>query len=214
MSRGSTATFSVLEAVIQVSQLIGPIIGSSLLMLGIYVPFYFMFLVALLSIPLTLCLPHRASSDDATKPQLSRQHSPVHFQPSMHPEEQHLLTQNPSPADQRYVKVQGTEFSSSSSHITAQGLNASILQPFGDKIWTDAKRFTKIFREFPVVRYSYAALLVTTLGKQALHILLQYVSKRFGVSVAQVSLENPPYRISKPKLSTPIRLAFFSRSKL
>ncbi|KAA6412999.1 MAG: hypothetical protein FRX48_02742 [Lasallia pustulata] len=180
-----TATFSVLEAVIQVSQLIGPIIGSSLLMLGIYVPYYFIFPVALLSIPLTLCLPHRALSGDLTKPHLSRQHSPVRCQAYVHPEEQHLLSQDPSSTDQRYVRVEGTEVSYSGSHVIAHGPKTPRLRSLRDKMWADAKHFSKIFKEFPVVRYSYAALLVTTLGKQALHILLQYVSKRFNVSVAQ-----------------------------
>ena len=49
---GRTTTFSLLEGIIQVSQLIGSVIGSSLLMLGIAVPFYFAVPLACLSIPL------------------------------------------------------------------------------------------------------------------------------------------------------------------
>jgi hypothetical protein len=45
-----------------------------------------------------------------------------------------------------------------------------------------------LFKRFPIVRFSAAALLVVALGKQSLHVLLQYTSKRFGVSIAEVTL--------------------------
>jgi len=47
-------------------------------------------------------------------------------------------------------------------------------------------QFWKLFTQYRVVQYANAAALVVTLGKQALHILLQYVSKRFGVKIAEV----------------------------
>jgi len=60
------------------------------------------------------------------------------------------------------------------------------------KSWNTAKKelrqFGRIFTKVPIVRYSYAAMLVQALGKQQLHILLQYVSKRFGTTIAQVSV--------------------------
>jgi hypothetical protein len=50
----------------------------------------------------------------------------------------------------------------------------------------ELRQFARIFTTLPIVRFSYAAMLVHALGKQQLHILLQYVSKRFGTTIAQV----------------------------
>ena len=62
LSSGRTTTFSLLEGIIQVSQLIGSVIGSSLMMLGIAVPFYFVVPLACLSIPLAFSLPGRSAN--------------------------------------------------------------------------------------------------------------------------------------------------------
>lgn len=191
----STGTFSILEALIQISQLIGPIIGSSLLMLGVYVPFYFIFPATFISIPLTLCLPHRATCDNSTEPLLSGQESYVRCGRHVHSEEQQLLRNGSSCSVLKYVRVDGAEVSDLMSLVAAYGQGISKFHTFCDKLRADVVTFTKMFKEFPVVQYSFAALLVTTLGKQALHVLLQYVSKRFGVSVAQVSSINSPHRI-------------------
>jgi hypothetical protein len=59
------------------------------------------------------------------------------------------------------------------------------------KAWGTAKKelrqFTQNFTRIPIVRFSYATMLVQALGKKQSHILLQYVSKRFGTTIAQVS---------------------------
>ena len=49
------------------------------------------------------------------------------------------------------------------------------------------QEFWRMLVEYRIVQYAYAASLVITLGKQALHILLQYTSKRVGVTIAEVS---------------------------
>lgn len=128
----STAILSVLEAVVQISQLIGSIIGSSLLMLGVYAPFYFIFPVALLSIPLTLYLPHGATSDDSIEPPLSRQESPVHCGIDVHSEEQHLLRSHSTYSGLKYVRVGGAETSELEFPVAAYGLEISRLQTVRD----------------------------------------------------------------------------------
>lgn len=95
--------------------------------------------------------------------------------------------------------VEGAEVSDLEFPVAAYGQGISRLQIFCDKLRADAVAFTKMFKEFKVVQYSFAALLVTTLGKQALHVLLQYVSKRFGISVAQVSPMNALHMILQLK---------------
>ena len=105
----------------------------------------------------------------------------------MHSEEQQLFRNGSSGTGLKYGSVEGAEVSDLVPLVAAYGQGISRLQTFCDKLRADVVAFTKMFKEFPVVQYSFAALLVTTLGKQALHVLLQYVSKRFGVSVAQVS---------------------------
>jgi hypothetical protein len=50
----------------------------------------------------------------------------------------------------------------------------------------EAKKSWRLVLDYRVIQYGYAASLIITLGKQSLHILLQYVSKRFGVTIAEV----------------------------
>lgn len=188
-------------------------IGSSLLMLGLYAPFYFIFPVALLSILLTLYLPHRATSDDSIEPPLSRQESHVHCGPPVHSEEQHLLRSHSTCSGLKYVRVGGAEVSDLEFPVAVYFQEISRLQIVCDKIRADAVAFTKLFKNLPVVRYSFAALLVTTLGKQALHILLQYVSKRFGLSVAHVSPSSDSANGITTKVFMTSRLVFYFQSK-
>jgi hypothetical protein len=163
----STATFSLLEGIIQISQLVGPVIGSSLLMIGLYIPYYFAFTVAIMQIPLVLCLPSGKQSDLTTRKDI--------------PEQETLL--NP----ESEIEGEGATLLNAGGTAIAYAPRKSSYQEVITTIKEDTRRFVMMFTKHNIVIYAHAACLVITLGKQALHILLQYVSKRFGITLAQVS---------------------------
>ena len=175
---GRTTTFSLLEGIIQVSQLTGPVIGSSLLVLGIAVPFYFVVPLARLSIPLASLLPGRSANDYMERADsLAQEDLDGHTDPSYELEEiEPLLTSTPdkignsSDRNSRPAK----KFMPWTSH--------SNLEDFRQRL----QGFWRMLVAYRIVQYAYAASLVITLGKQALHILLQYTSKSFGVTIAEV----------------------------
>jgi hypothetical protein len=153
----------MLELCIQIAQLVGPVVGSALLLLGPYIPFYFVFPIAILSIPLALLLP-------------------------------------PGGREGRYVKSRTTEYCAASQSpaeteglLNSEGHNRHGVRAHHGSlkaVFSEAKselsRSWHLTVGYRVIQYGYAASLVVTLGKQALHILLQYVSKRFDVSIAEV----------------------------
>jgi len=156
----------MLELCIQIGQLLGPIPGSSLLLLGVLTPFYFVFSISLISIPLVLLLPSGGSSSNRHK----KRSTPGQLQTEQPDEAQSLLS------------VGDTDpLSAEISH--KRGVKDTF-----DKSVIELKRSWQLFWDYRIIQYGYAAALVVTLGKQALHILLQYISKRFGVSIAKVCI--------------------------
>ncbi|KAJ4367023.1 hypothetical protein N0V83_007553 [Neocucurbitaria cava] len=164
-TKDRTTTFSILELAIQIGQLVGPVIGSALLMVGIYPPFYFVFSISILSIPLALSLPAGGRKERTHKRRLSDQ-----AEPSANPDETEGLLGN---------------------NIDSRGTAKAGGYDMREAIATtrmELKRCWNLVVQWKVIRYGYAAALVVTLGKQALHILLQYVSKRFSVSIAEAGM--------------------------
>ena len=170
-----------MEGIIQVSQLLGPVIGSSLMMIGLYTPFYFAFPIAFLQIPLILCLPSgkRAISTD-------RKDTP----------EQEALLESELDAEGEDAALTTTI-----GVAIAYTPKKSSYQELVKTIKEDTKSFFMMFWQHSIVRYAYTACLVITLGKQALHILLQYVSKRFHITLAQVSKHSPNHKLWVAKLT-------------
>lgn len=163
------------------AQLLGPVIGSSLLLIGIYPPFYFALPVSFLSIPLALLLPTGSRNNPRQKAKRLDNENPH----ARSEEAEGLLN----------AHTNGDELE------TPEGVHQPPLQPIITRhrslksVLTtgqqELKRFWKLFTAYRIVQYGYAACLVVTLGKQALHILLQYVSKRFNVSIAEVKIPMP-----------------------
>ncbi len=172
-----------MEAIIQISQLVGPVIGSLLLQIGVFTPFPISLSLALLSVPLALILPSGAVQ--------SVQDSSLSNDP-----QERLPLLNPSYPDTPSTPPHEVELT------TRLGI-----------AWKDVRDFGLIFKTNQVARYASFAFLIVTLGKQSLHILLQYVSKRFHVSIAAVSLLKPPVS-STLRLSNYYRLVISSQSKL
>ncbi|KAL2869468.1 major facilitator superfamily domain-containing protein [Aspergillus lucknowensis] len=168
-TKDRVTTFSLLEGLIQISELVGPIIGASLLLQGIFTPYYFIFPLALLSLPLTLFLPSRGLHPDS-QPTDGIQSPAPETEPLLDPSSNDQPENSPPPKDPSNPPFAPIRFASL----------------FGS-LRTKFVQFYSLFRQFRIVQYAYAAMLVTTLGKQALHILLQYVSKRFGVTIAQAA---------------------------
>ena len=152
--------FSLLEAVDPAAQFIGPIVGSSLLMLGVEVPFYFVFPVASIALPLILLLPTQPSLR-VPKQNHSSEDEPLIRSSSL---------ANPDPASQNTMDM-GTK--SSAWEATYCNILPRV-QAFGDML-----------RRLRIVQFAAAALFVVTFGKQSLHILTQYASQRFHIPVAQ-----------------------------
>jgi len=150
------------------SQLIGPVIGSSLLMVGIYVPYYFSIPVAIFQIPLVLCLPAGKQSHTTNKQPDTAEQDP-------------LLV--PEPA----LEGEGEALLNVRRTINMSKARTASRKELWKTIKEDSRRFFMMFRSHNIVIYAHATCLVITLGKQALHILLQYVSKRFGITLAQVN---------------------------
>ncbi|PSN59644.1 MFS general substrate transporter [Corynespora cassiicola Philippines] len=157
-TKNRTTTFSLLEFTIQLAQLAGAAIGPAFLLLGVYPPFYFVFPIALLSIPMALLLPSGGRSDRSRKRRASNTSSSEQAE-----ESDRLLNKNAPPqnAGQSYFNQ------------TLSGAKREL------------QRCWNLFTGWRVIQYGYAASLVVTLGKQALHVLLQYVSQRFRVSIAE-----------------------------
>lgn len=158
--------FSILELAIQIGQLTGPVIGSALMLTGIYSPFYFVFPISTISLPLAFALPPTRNSEKEHKRRFSDE-----MEPLRQPDERDELL--------------------SGSHVVSMTVTsaASKAQAFRELLAGSFQEFLRcwrIFTEWKVIQYGYAAALVVTLGKQILHILLQYVSKRFGVTIAEV----------------------------
>ena len=179
-----------MEGVIQVSQLLGPVIGSSLLMLGIYVPFYPVFVLACLSIPLALLLPEESRLSHIERSPSERcKHSDgltVRREGSIQSTETDSLLR-PHSAMSRISGISGESFGQKSIAISIdRDHSKDNFSRLCNAAWVDMKQFWALFIKFPIVKYAYAASLVVTLGKQALHILLQYTSKRFGITIAEV----------------------------
>jgi len=165
----------MMEGIIQVSQLLGPVIGSSLMMIGLYTPFYFAFPVAILQIPLILCLP-------SGKQAISTGQNNT-------PERETLLE------PELEAEREDVALTTSIEAAIAYEPKKSFYQELVKNIKEDTKSFVVMFWQHSTVRYAYTACLVITLGKQALHILLQYVSKRFHITLAQVSDHYPNQKL-------------------
>jgi MFS family permease len=174
-----TTTFSLLEFSIQMGQLIGPIIGSALLLLGLYQPFYFVFPMAMLSVPLALLLPPRSRPSSYRKRKLSDNGTSG----TQVDETEGLLNryaETNGPADRESERLPGISDGKTS---LKDALARALLE---------AKKSWRLVLDYRVIQYGYAASLIITLGKQSLHILLQYVSKRFGVTIAEVRTAKLP----------------------
>ena len=147
-------------------------IGPALLLLGVYPPFLFVYLISLLSIPLALLLPPGARDGNRHKRRLSDTVSSTESSE----ETENLL-------------------SNSTSLLPTPISRTHNLKEIIATARLEFKRCFDLFVGWKIIQYGYAAALVVTLGKQALHILLQYVSKRFGVSIAKVCSCRPLFVI-------------------
>ncbi len=148
-------------------------------MLGIAAPFYFVVPLACLSIPLAILLPRRTADaytereDSPAQEDLDNDRDTPYESEEIEP----LLTSAPDT----------TGDSSDPNSRLAKKLMPSTMHLNSEDIRQRLQGFWRMLVEYRIVQYAYAASLVITLGKQALHILLQYTSKRFGVTIAEVS---------------------------
>ncbi|CAO2655437.1 Nn.00g105010.m01.CDS01 [Neocucurbitaria sp. VM-36] len=163
-TKDRTTTFSFLELAIQIGQLTGPVIGSALLMIGIYPPFYFVFAISILSIPLASSLPPGGRHAKPNKRRLSDRVETA----ANRDETEGLLGD-----DNARTSVAPRYYNMKEAVATSR---------------KELKRCWNLVVQWKVIQFGYAASLIITLGKQALHILLQYVSKRFGVSIAEAGI--------------------------
>ena len=148
-------------------------------MLGIAVPFYFVVLLACLSIPLAFLLPGRsanASTERAESP--AEEDLDDHTDASYGSEEiEPLLTSTPK----------NTGNSSDRDSRPAKKLMPWTMHSTSKDVRQRLQGFWRMLVEYRIVQYAYAASLVIMLGEQALHVLLQYTSKRFGITIAEIS---------------------------
>ena len=148
-------------------------------MFGIAPPFYFVIPLALLSVPLVVLLPPR-SSNAYIEPNVNAiqqgldNHREVPFERE---EEEPLLTSTSTNAEDATDRVPRSAHQSPSStmQMNSEGTRQAL------------RGFWKVIVDHRIVQYACAASLAITLGKQSLHILLQYASKRFGITIAEVS---------------------------
>ena len=149
-------------------------------MFGIAPPFYFVVPLALLSVPLVVLLPPR-SGNAYIEPNVNAiqqgldNHREVPFERGE--EEEPLLTSTSTNAEDATDRVPRSAHQSpfSTMQMNSEGIRQAL------------RGFWKVIVDHRIVQYACAASLAITLGKQALHILLQYASKRFGITIAEVS---------------------------
>ena len=147
-------------------------------MLGIAAPFYFVMLLACLSIPLAILLPGRSANayterqDSPAQEEMDDHRDPSYGSKDTEP----LLTSTPDK----------TGDSSGRNSRPAEKLTSWTMHLDSEGIRQRLHGFWRMLIEYRIVQYACAASLVITLGKQALHILLQYTSKRFRVTIAEV----------------------------
>ena len=136
-------------------------------MFNLYAPFHFIFPMALTALPLALLLPSKGAQ--------------IQFKKDSPPEQDSLLSRQ-SPSDE--IPDGGITESSDSISLHSASQQRSTLQAFRDQIRRKVKLFAKLFFRVQLAQFGALALFVVTLGKQSLHILVQYASKHFGITVA------------------------------
>ena len=148
-------------------------------MFGIAAPFYVLVPLACLSIPLAFLLPARSANaytereNSPAQEDLSDRRDTSYESEETEP----LLKSDPDNTGDSsgYDSRLAVERMPWTMHLNSKGIRQRLHE------------FWRMLVEYRIVQYAYAASLVITLGKQALHILLQYTSKRFGVTIAEVS---------------------------
>ena len=146
-------------------QLLGPLIGSSLLLINIYAPFYLVSSLIVAAISMAIMLPSKHPSKLACS-----------VEP---PEQERLLARAPD----SLLETFPDERASNSTTLKPLTLSRS-LRRAAHHIAAKFRSFLHMFLDLRLTQYAALALFTMTLGKQSLHILVQYVSKRFGISVA------------------------------
>jgi hypothetical protein len=148
-------------------------------------PFYFAIPIALTSIPLTMFLPGG-----------SRTASPNKIKDPLVADGERHSTESASPGEQERLLVPDHEGFEDSASIEAysQSTNAPVskgtlvyLRSLFKASQKHLQKFGEIFARYQIVKFAWVAQLVSKLGKQVFHILPQYLSKRFGISIAEVS---------------------------
>ena len=153
-----TSMFSYLESVAQLGQLLGPIFGSLLLDIGVFTPFAVILPFAAVSWLLaSIALPNDGVVVTARKSSIGSTLS-TH---SEHDEAPTTQEAAPNFSMKRYLTTRALDF------------------------YHDVSDFARLFTAKGVSRYAFAAFMVTTFGKQSMHIILQYVSKRFDITIAR-----------------------------
>lgn len=151
-------------------------------MVGIYFPHAFIFPLAILSIPLTLYLPGASKPSPSKPPNYTSNDSTFHDSTRGDSETDPLLA-----STFRYSPDSDTETADSLRSKWGSLRTQSRMRQCLDSLWAKANEFYSIFASVRMAWYAYGSMLVVTLGKQSLHILMQYVSKRFGMTIAEVS---------------------------
>ena len=169
-----TKIFSYFEAIIQCCQLAGPSIGSVLLLRSIWLPFVFALPLAAVSLPLALALQSFSNTPNTS--------SIRHSEPEPPNESSSLLTRHSTNTNSK-----DSELHLSYEPWVYRGLRATVVS------WKSCLiHHWELISQHSLFRYAYAALFIVTLGKQSLHILIQYAAQRFGdVNIALVS-HSPP----------------------
>lgn len=182
-----TARFSRLEAIIQMSQLVAPVIGSLLLSIDVFIPFIVAIPFAMLSLPLSAILPQMKDRPRSRRPCKAAD------EPPQDPEHGEL------PADREHQSEEDTLLGSDPDSLSSDERHREANTAYHQTSWRekfriklahlhdDMSEYARLFYTNSIVRFASVAFLVTTFGHQSLHILIQYASKRFDVTIAEVS---------------------------
>ena len=155
-----TAVFSYLESVDQIGSLLGPVFSSLLLDYGVFSPFMVILPFAAVSLLLaSIALPNDGMFMVARKPSIDSTSSSGSEHDSL-PEFHEFA---PNLSMRQYLTDYALDF------------------------YHNVVDFTHLFTKKSVSRYAFAAFMVSSFGKQSMHIILQYASKRFHTAIGRAA---------------------------
>ncbi|KAI9672464.1 MAG: hypothetical protein M1817_003230 [Caeruleum heppii] len=186
-----TSRFSRLEALIQLSQVVGPILGSLLLQIDVFIPFAIMMPIALLSLPLSFILPQKPQqklqrdSESVRKPldHIQQDDSIPYYNDGRRQSQEEQASHEDDP-----LLETGSDTSSPEGADRVASKRRVTFRDRADRLRDDFKDYASLFASNPVVRFAAFSYLASAFGRSSLRILIQYASKRFHVSIAEAGL--------------------------